>query len=454
MNSGSDRKPSPLRVGTAVSTLLVALGIFCAAAAAQTPFDSSDWTWEAEIVARDAPSGFVRLPTTLQVADGSRPSLTDLRVVDRSGFLVPHVVSTPRKQPARRWTSVRLINRTFQEGEFVRATLDFGGRDLKNHVRVTLSGDNYRRFAVLEGSEDGASWSTVDSAWLFHFRDDDLIYDARILRFPVNDFPYLRLTAYNMEDEPGTIDMLKLETSHHVAAEGPAPVPLDIRVMRVEPEDEEENVTILDIDTGFKHLPLRALSVEPTTPYFYRRYELLGRDALTEPYDRRTESGPEPAVRDVPWLTVRRGVFYRIEGDDGVDEDLRIDEVGRSFRYLRLRIVNGDDAPLDIALQDIEVTRDALSSLVFDHRPEERYRLFWGNPKAAAPRYDLGRSVESIDRSDLPKVEIGPVTRLIEEIEAESFLERYTWLLWAVLGLAVVIMSAIILRNLRNVSPE
>ena len=454
MNSRKDGRPAQPRVGAALRVLLVALGSVCAVAGAQIPFDSSDWTWEAEIIAPDARSEFVRLPLTEEVADASQPSLADLRIVDRSGVLVPHVVSTPRKQPAQRWTSVRLINRTFQTGEFVRATLDFRRRSLKNHVRVTLSGDNYRRYALLDGSEDGASWSTIDSAWLFHFRDGDLIYDARVLRFPVNDFPYIRLTVYNMEDEPGTIDMVKVETSHHVVAEGPAPVPLDIRVTRVEPEDEEENVTLLDIDVGFKHLPLRALSVEPITPYFYRPYELLGRDALTEPYDRRTESGPEPTVRDVPWSTVQRGVFHRIERDDGVDEDLTIDEVGRSFRYLRLRIVNGDDAPLDIALQDIEVTRDVISSLVFDHRPEERYRLFWGNAKAAAPRYDLGRSVESIDRSDLPKVGIGAVTRLIEDIEPKPFLRRYAWLLWAVLGLSVVIMSAIILRNLRNVRTE
>ena len=454
MISLCDLRPSPLRAGIAVSMIVTALGFFCAASDAQTPFDSSDWAWEAEISARDAPSGFVRLPLTPEIVDASRRSLTDLRLVDRSGVLVPHVVSTPRRRPAKQWTSVRLINRTYRAGEFVRATLDFGGRDLKNHVRVTLSGDNYRRYALLEGSENGTTWSTVESAWLFHFRDGDLVYDATVLRFPVNDFPYLRLTAYNMEDEPGTIDVVKVETSHHVVEEGPAPLPLDIRVIPVEPEDEEGNVTLFDIDTGFKHLPLRALTIEPLTPYFYRRYELLGRDALTEAYERRIESGPEPAVRDVPWSTIRYGVFHRIERDDGVDEALAIDELARSFRYLRLKIVTGDDAPLDIALQDIEVTRDALSSLVFDRRPGEQYRLFFGNPKAVAPRYDLGRSVESIDRSDLPKVEIGPVTRLIEEIEAESFLERYTWLLWAVLGLAVVIMSAIILRNLRNVSPE
>ena len=137
-----------------------------------------------------------------------------------------------------------------------------------------------------------------------------------------------------------------------------------------------------------------------------------------------------------------------------------IDELGRSYRYLRLRIVNGDDTPLDIARQDgeaalrIELTRGPLSSLIFDHRPEASYRLFFGNPKAAAPRYDLARSVESIDSADLPKVEIGPHIELNPETGPGSFLERYTWLIWAVLGLAVVIMSALILKNLRNLSPE
>ena len=147
-------------------------------------------------------------------------------------------------------------------------------------------------------------------------------------------------------------------------------------------------------------------------------------------------------------------MFYRIERDDDTDENLSIEGFARSYRYLRLRIVNGDDAPLDVALQDILLTRGAFSSLVFDRRPGEQYRLFFGNAKVAAARYDLGRSVENIEYSDLPKVGIGSLTRLIPEFEAESFLKRYAWLIWAVLGLAVVIMTVLIAKNLRNLSPE
>ena len=451
VSGASTRIACRLAVGTA---LVFAAGLFCASSTAQVEFDSEGWGWKAEIVAADVPAGFVGLELTPPVVDAARPSLTDLRILDRDGRLVPHVISGPRKRAEQSWAPVRLMNRTFMEGDFARATLDFGERTLKSDLRVTLSGDNYRRFALLEGSEDGALWSTVKSAWLFHFVDADLVYDATVFRFPPNDFPYLRLTAYNMEDEPATIDIVKVETSHHVVEDEPEPIPVDVLMSRVEPEEDEGNVTIFDIDAGFRNLPLDALTIDPLSPYFYRRYELLGRDSVTEVYERRTESALEPEERETPWRTIRRGVFYRIERDDDTDESLSIEGFARSYRYLRLRIVNGDDAPLDVALQDIALTRGAFSSLVFERRPGEQYRLFFGNPKAAAPRYDLARSVENIDSADLPKIEIGSLTRLIPEFKAESFLERYTWLIWAVLGLAVVIMTVLIAKNLRNLNPE
>ena len=104
----------------------------------------------------------------------------------------------------------------------------------------------------------------------------------------------------------------------------------------------------------------------------------------------------ESVEREVPWKSAQRGVVYRIQRDEGVTERLSISAAGRSYRYLRLRIYNGDDAPLDIAQQDIRLTRRPLKTLVFDVRPENRYRLFFGNPKASAPNYDLTRAVAGL----------------------------------------------------------
>ncbi len=421
---------------------------------AQVQFESEDWSWEADIPTEDVPSGFTRLELTPEVLDAANRSLSDLRIVNREGRLVPHVKSRPAKATEQKWAGVRLINRTFMDGDFVRVTLDFGGRALKSHLRVALSGENYRRFALLEGSENGSSWSTVDSGWLFHFIDAGTVYDATILRFPPNDFPYLRLTVYNMEDEKDTIDIVKIETSHHGVDDGPQPIPMEVTATLVEPEEDEGNVTIYDLDTGYRNLPLKGLAIDPLSPYFYRRYELLGRDSLTETYTRRTESALEPEERETAWRTIRCGVFYRIERDDGVDEDLSIEGFRQPYRYLRLRILNGDDAPLDLALQDLALTRGAYSSLLFNHDSDLRYRLYFGNAKASAPQYDLARAVENMDGRELPTVRLGAITQLEVALEAEPLLERYTWAIWVVLVFAVAIMGWLILRNLRHMGVE
>ena len=420
---------------------------------AQVKIDEDDWEWVAEIETGDAPAGYVRLELTPAVLDAARSSLSDLRIAGMFGTLVPHVISTPLIRPAQIWTPSTLMNRTYTEGDFARATVAFGRRVRKNHVRVTLSGNNYRRFAMLEGSEDSASWATIDTAWLFHFRDGGRLYDALIFRFPLNDFPYLRLTAYNMEDEPERIEIISVETSVYSVDESEG-IPVDIVVTPVDPEEDEGNVTLFDIDTGFRNLPLRSLSIETFTPYFHRRFELLGRDAITETYDRVAESAVDTGERPVPWTSIRNGVFHRIARDGRDVEHVTIEGLRRPYRYLRLRILNGDDAPLDLAREDIRVTRRPLSSLVFELRLDAEYDLYFGNPKATAPNYDLGRAIEAIGSREMASVTVGEIMAFQGLPEPPPTGQRYKWLIRAVLIVAVAVMGGLILSNLRRVKPE
>src|SRR5437016_2863761 len=56
------------------------------------------------------------------------------------------------------------------------------------------------------------------------------------------------------------------------------------------------------------------------------------------------------------------------------------------FRYLHVKIFNYDDQPLK--LSDARVYGYP-RYLLFRHEPGKSYRLFYSNPAAAAPRYDL-----------------------------------------------------------------
>ena len=99
-------------------------------------FDTADWTWQRPIEVELYTAGFVRVPINLEIMDESQPSLNDLRVLDGSGDLVPHVVHRGRAAEQRRsqWRDVRLLNRTFELETYERVILDFGETTEKNRI--------------------------------------------------------------------------------------------------------------------------------------------------------------------------------------------------------------------------------------------------------------------------------------------------------------------------------
>ncbi len=427
------------------------LGTWTLHATAEETFQ--DWTWGASVDTEVSDSEFVRLQLTPEIVDHSQSSLNDLRVRTLDGAAVPHVVHHETRRSSVHWNSVTLTNKTYQEGDFARVTLDFKKRVDKDRVKVELSRDNYRRYAILEGSEDGRDWATVDTEWLFRIEHDNDVFKTDTFRFPRNDFQYLRLTVFNMEDEAGRVGVHRVE--HAVRRAGVRPrIDVPINVTYVEPEEWEEAQTIIDIDLGFNNLPLDSITLDPKDDYFHRRYSLSERHAATEAIRRETETGWKETERDVPWTRVQQGVLYRIQRENGATEDLSLEGSHTSKRFLRLRIFHGDDAALDIPAASIDVTRYDLATVVFRADVGGKYQLLYGNSKAKSPSYDLAKAVDDVGDGDLGKASLGLSTRLVHADAIPPWSEQYAWLIWLVLLAAVAIMFAMIARNMANLKPE
>jgi hypothetical protein len=113
-------------------------------------WDNAGWQWQAPIRVPSTSGDFVRLNLNLEVVDKARSTLSDLRIVDDEGALVPHIVHRDRPEPPKEvWQTAGLINNSYEEGESTQVTIPFGNREQRNSLRVTLSGDNYRRYALL-----------------------------------------------------------------------------------------------------------------------------------------------------------------------------------------------------------------------------------------------------------------------------------------------------------------
>ncbi len=428
--------------------ILFLLLLCCVTVPVTAAFDHGGWSWQARIGPGPESEGFVRLPLTPEIFDRSRPDLADLRLMDSSGALVPHVVHWGRTKEKEdiRWSPLTLINRTFEPGQWERVVLDFGRPRLKNRIRLALSGDGFRRRVQLEGSVDGRSWEPVaEQGWVFSLRRDDERFVADTVNFPANDFRYLRLTLFHDPDDPRRIGLDAVDGGFREPVKEPELMSVPLRSLD-RSHDPVRRETSVHLDLGWRNLPLARLTVESGDDYYYRAYELLGRDGEVETVRRRHESGWITEEREAPWRPVGRGVLHRIHHGDriSVANTIALDRV--RHRYLKLVILDQDNPPL--VIEGVVVQRREVS-LVFDHRRDVEYSLIGGNQQAETPAYDLAQAVDGVDEKILPQLAAPSQLEMLDHVPPTlPWTERYRVVLWGALILAVGLMLLLIFRSL------
>jgi hypothetical protein len=419
---------------------------------AHATIDLAGWSWQRHIDIRTS-SGFVHLVITPEIFNESQATLDDLRVIDGNTKLVPHVIHWGRVKETQHleWQPARLLNETFVPGKYVTVTADFGGMAEKNQITVSLSGQNYRRQALIEGSQDCKNWEAVaENVWLFDVSQPNQSFKVDTVKFPNNNFRYLRLTVYNMADDPRriTIEMVKSALQRTEMEKELVPVPVKQMTLS---HDEKKKQTIFELDLGFRNLPAANLQFGISTPFFYRGYELLGRNESKEKVPRKTETKWDTIEREVPWRSIERGVLYRIQNKQKTSELLKVENINAPYRFLQIRIYNGDNPPLKIDKLSL-YRRD--TSLVFEVQPGRGYTLIGGNPNAGEANYDLAKSIQGIDELTLPSVSLGPSTAIPHKEKMVPWTERHGTLLWVVLVLAVVGMLILIVRSLKRLPSQ
>ena len=117
---------------------LVIICLVGIATSANAAIDLTGWNWQRPIDIGTS-SGFVRLAITPEIFNESQATLNDLRVIDESKRLVPHVIHWGRVEETQHleWQPARLLNATFVPGKYATVTVDFGETAEKNHITVS-----------------------------------------------------------------------------------------------------------------------------------------------------------------------------------------------------------------------------------------------------------------------------------------------------------------------------
>lgn len=306
--------------------------------------------------------GLVRVGLPPETYDAAQASLADLRLLDAAGAEVPCLIEQPR--PRTRTLRPQEGWQVFLEANRTRVEIDLNLRGRLTALSLETPAPEFLKAASLTGTAEGATRALLSTYPVFRQPGGA----ARLqLKLPEGAWTHLTLTLDDARSKPIPITGLLLHEE-----DSPAPPP-EVAAAQLGERIESAGETRLTIDLGAARVPLAGLRFHTDEPLFVRRVNVL------------TRQWTNGEVRE---RSLGAGTIYRIavEGQATAAQlDLALD-VQPPTRDLVLAIDNGDSPPLPV--EAVEALQRP-THLVFLARKAGTFHLFSGNPRVAAPRYDV-----------------------------------------------------------------
>ncbi len=415
--------------------LLTAIPLFAAVS-------ETDWRYYKQINLPDTLTepGLVELELDPEVYAHASTSLGDLRVADQqNGAEEPYklLVEAGDQRRASVSANMRDLGHTGQSTSFVLDLLSDG--TLHNELEIQTSSQNFQRQVAIEGSDDGESWRTL--------RNDGIIFDLTIeergfttrdtrVTYPDSTARFLRVQITDEDLEPLSIGRSVVFFARQLEPRRGS-IPLAIVGREDDPEQKE---TVLLLDGARAGFPAHRIELDIPQRNFYRHVSVEGSNNLEN------------------WRGVQSNeTLYDFDTSKFVGNDLLIGFGESRFRYYRVTIANEDNPPLSV---NGARAGGFVRKLVFSADPGQSYRLYYGNPEASAPSYDLERIFPYLVTEGLPGAALGPHLQnpafTVVEPPEPPFTERYPWLLPTVVAIAALLIGAFLaslVRQLKGTLP-
>jgi hypothetical protein len=380
-------------------------------------FDSSRWQYRSSFrVAGPAKMTAVRLNKDAY----ARSSFGDLRVV-RGAAEVPYILETLSGRVVQRELSARILDKTLVDGPALRVTLDLGEKSQHSRLRFETEEKNFKRAVRVETSEDNRTWPVARAAgYIFDVSEGDAHAAVLHVDYPLSTRRYVRATLQAFT----TLSAIRRVLVAHYVETQPEWERLTSFTAAGESAGKD---TVAVLHFGAEPLRHSRLTLEVSDPLFHRTVEVASSD-----------DGKQ-------WRSVLFGTIYRVPGEESLS--LRYGE--QRQRHVRVTIHNGDDRPLQLHQIWCETVRRVVK---IPPAPAGDYWLYYSNPAAPAPQYDLARILAKQDPSTEDWVQAGAQeANPIYSPPPKPFSDRYPGLLNGALAVAVLGMGAITVRFMKKV---
>lgn len=401
-------------------TRLVA-GLLALAAPLMADFDARHWQYRRTVRIETAGSVHAIVLDRAIYAD-AQAGLGDLRLAV-NGQETPYVLAAARGAVTEDELAVAELDRAVVPGKGLQLTLDAGRGHAHNRLRIATGLHNFRIRMKIETSEDGRLWAIerTDGS-IFDFSETGRHAEMLNLDYPLSTRRYVRATFTGWtRTDAVTGAWLTQRVESRTAWQTLA----TLTPSRV----EDNGVTNLVFDLGVSHLPYARILLDAGAARFYRACDV------------------ESSADGKSWNYVSTQALYRLRDD----ESLALSYAGPHERYVRLRVRNGEDQPVTVRQAEFDAVEQRVRFLP---QVAGEYTLYYGNPKARTPSYDLGiiLSKRPPEREIVLTAGAQTVTPGYQpDVPAKPWSESHPEVLYVTLALAIAGMGWYCLRFLRNV---
>jgi len=376
-------------------------------------------------VSISAPEKQSHVPLDADVFAHARPDLSDIRMYDGQAQ-VPYVVIRQSGGSSTQESQAKILNLGSVSGR-TEFDIDTSGLDEYDRVRLQLDAKNFINSAQIEGrrTPNDKSGTNLGNSTLYDFTKEGLGSNFT-LKFSPASFSYLhvRLAPGIRSDQvKGAYLSSFSETKAAWTNAG-----------QCNPASAQAKQTVYQcsISSG---MPVERVTFSiPASSVNFNRTVVLS-----------DEHGNEFQRSAISRVRVDRG------GQSVTSEDLDIDLYAHSASQITVTIENGDDPALPIqSVRPLSVER----RLYFDPRGKSSLQLYYGDPKLDAPSYDYAKFFQQ--SADAAVAQLGPAQanpQYAGRPDDRPWSERHTFVLWAAMVLAVVVLGALAIRGLKGSAP-
>lgn len=399
-------------------------------------FDGARWQFFKEIRGAKTPGAeYAFFQVDDDIYDGSAGSLHTIRIIDANAREIPHQIVTKRESEKREQFTPKLLNNSYQRGKHNSFVLDFGEEPPRvNELTILTTSKNFTRRVSVDGGSDQSEWNLLaDEAYIFDFSRNAHTQYLQV-EFPLSNFRFLRVKIF--DDGNGPLEIAGAKT-FRVTKEAAKTETWPLTITE-KTENKKERTTNITLDAGYRGLPIRNIQLDVASRNYHRSITV------------------ESSADCDKWVVLGTGVIYNydVSGFERTDNRVSFRE-NAGGRYFRLSLENYDDEPLEIGGAS---GSGLIRRVVIPVEKRKQHKVYFGNPVAKIPRYDLSYRIPYIETERLPRLALSArrlnANYTVPPKPARPWTEQHPYLLWAVMAAVIIFLLLLILNLWRKTPPD